>query len=95
MYSDDTAREIDAEVKRIIAEAIERVRNILDVRYDALVALTNRLIEIESVDHQELKLIVDENSSGPIVVPGTSIESRNKENSRSDEQSDSASSELG
>lgn len=86
MYSDDTAREIDAEVKRLIEQAIERVRKILDVRYDALVALTNRLIEIESVDHNELKQIVEENSPGPIVVPGTNIESR---------QSDSVSEETG
>ena len=70
-YSEQTAREIDEEVKRIIDEAIERTRHILEVRRDALVALTDRLIEVESVDSEELKSIVDENSTGPIVVPGT------------------------
>jgi cell division protease FtsH len=29
------------------------------------------LIEVESIDSDELKLIVDENSPGPLVVPGT------------------------
>lgn len=70
-YSEKTAREIDEEVKRIIDEAIIKVRHILDVRRDALIALTDRLIEIESVDADELKQIVDENSPGPLVVPGT------------------------
>lgn len=70
-HSEATAREIDQEVKRIIDEAIERVRHILDSRRPSLVALTNRLMEVESVDAPELKRIVEENSPGPLVVPGT------------------------
>jgi cell division protease FtsH len=72
-FSEETAREIDLEVKRIIDESVEKVRHILDVRSKALEALTQRLIDVESVDHDELKRIVDENSSGPIVVPGTDV----------------------
>lgn len=78
-FSERTAREIDREVKRIIDEAIERVRYILDARREALVALTNRLIEIESVDADELQRIVDISSTGPIVVPGTSLKRRSTE----------------
>ena len=70
-HSEKTAREIDEAVKRIIDEAIEKVREILAKRHDALVALTERLIEIESVDADELKQIIDDNTSGPLVVPGT------------------------
>ncbi|NLX54488.1 MAG: ATP-dependent zinc metalloprotease FtsH [Planctomycetaceae bacterium] len=70
-YSELTAREIDEEVKRIINEAIEKVRHILATRRAALESLTRRLIEVESVDAQELKAIIDENSPGPLVVPGT------------------------
>ncbi len=70
-HSEKTAREIDEEVKRILDESIEKVRHILDVRRAALEALTQRLIEIESVDSLELKRIVEENSSGPFVAPGT------------------------
>ncbi len=77
-YSEKTAQAIDDEVKRIIDEAIERVRHILEVRRDALVALTERLIEIESVDSDELKRIVENNSKGPFVVPGTSALKRNQ-----------------
>ncbi len=70
-HSEHTAQAIDAEVKRIIDESVEKVRHILEARRDALEALTNRLIEIESIDGQELKEIIDENSPGPLVVPGT------------------------
>ena len=93
-YSEDTARQIDMEVKRIIEQAVERVRKILDDRYDALLALTNRLIEVESVEYNELKQIVDENSPGPIVVPGTDVVSRTEadSNQAGDEGNEAASS---
>ncbi len=70
-FSEKTAREIDEEVKRILDESIEKVRHILEVRRNALEALTQLLIEIESVDAVGLKRIVEENSAGPLVVPGT------------------------
>ena len=78
-HSERTAREIDEEVKRIIDESIDKVRHILDVRRAALLALTDRLIEIESIDADELKQIVDEASPGPLVVPGTLPGARAKE----------------
>ncbi|QDU94356.1 ATP-dependent zinc metalloprotease FtsH [Lignipirellula cremea] len=70
-YSENTSRQIDQEVKRIIDEGIESVRHILDARRAALEALTQRLIEVESIDADELKEIIEENSTGPLVVPGT------------------------
>ncbi len=85
-FSEKTAREIDEEVKRIIDEAMERVRHILEVRRDALVALSDLLIEVESVDSDQLKRIVEENSTGPIVVPGTTFDTKRPETPlRSDE----------
>ena len=75
-FSEDTAQKIDLEVKRIIDEAIERVRNTLNVRKKALEALTQRLIEVESVDSAELKQLIDENSPGPLLVPGTDVSYR-------------------
>jgi cell division protease FtsH len=77
-YSEDTARQIDSEVKRIIEQAIEAVRNTLVVRKQALVALTDRLIEVESVDSTELQEIIDENSPGPLLVPGTDVPNRSE-----------------
>jgi cell division protease FtsH len=70
-HSEQTAREIDQEVRRIIDEGIERVKHILEVRRQALEALTRRLIEVESIDASELKRLIEENSQGPHVVPGT------------------------
>lgn len=48
-----------------------QVRSILEKRRDALVALTERLIEVESVESEELQRIIDDNTIGPLVVPGT------------------------
>ena len=47
------------------------MRHILELRRASLEALTRRLIEVESVDADELKRIIEENSPGPLVVPGT------------------------
>jgi cell division protease FtsH len=69
--SEQTMREIDEEVRRLIDEAIEKVRHILEQRRASLEALTKKLMEVESIDAEELKRIVDENSPGPLVVPGT------------------------
>jgi len=70
-FSETTAREIDLEVKKIIDQSIEKVRKILAVRQKALIAVTERLIEIESIDGDELRQIIEENSPGPVLVPGT------------------------
>lgn len=70
-HSERTAREIDEEVKRIIDHAIDKTRHILEVRKEALESLTKRLIEVESVDADELKLIIEACTSGPLIVPGT------------------------
>ena len=70
-YSEQTAREIDLEVKRILNESLEKVRRILESRRAALDALASELIEVESIESQDLRRIVEENNPGPQVVPGT------------------------
>lgn len=69
--SERTAREIDEEVKRIVDEMANRTRNVLEVRRAALVAVAEKLVEVESLDSAELKRIVEAASPGPLVVPGT------------------------
>lgn len=83
-HSETTAREIDLEVKRIIDESIEKVREILKTRRQALVALTERLIEVESIDGDELRQLIGENSPGPVIVPGTDAK-RAEENASEEE----------
>jgi cell division protease FtsH len=70
-HSEHTAREIDEEIHRILDENLERVRHILDVRRESLVALAERLIEVESISSDELQRIIEATSPGPLVVPGT------------------------
>jgi cell division protease FtsH len=73
-HSEQTAREIDEEVKRIIDESFEKVRHILQSRMASLESLSARLIEKEVVDSDELKQIIEANSPSPQIVPGTSAE---------------------
>ena len=71
-HSEQTAREIDQEIKRIIDESLEKARSILETRRNALVALADRLIEKETIDTEELRQIVEANLPSPMLVPGTS-----------------------
>jgi cell division protease FtsH len=70
-HSEHTAREIDQEVKRIIDGSIEKVRHILATRRGSLEALARQLIKKEVIDAEELKSIIDANSTSPVIVPGT------------------------
>ena len=70
-HSEQTAQEIDAAVRQIITQSLERVREILHQRREALVALAEELIVVESVDAHQLQRILDEYASSPRVVPGT------------------------
>ncbi|MCE5302967.1 MAG: ATP-dependent zinc metalloprotease FtsH [Planctomycetaceae bacterium] len=70
-YSEQTAREIDLEIKRILEESLEKVRHVLATRRTALVALAERLVEKESIDMAELRTIIEENSPSAMLSPGT------------------------
>jgi cell division protease FtsH len=75
-HSEETAREIDQEIKRILDESLEKVRHILEIRRKALLALAARLIEKEVIDSDELRAVVEANSPSPLIVPGTSAPKR-------------------
>jgi cell division protease FtsH len=86
-HSEKTAQEIDGEVSRIIEEGLSHVHSILKTRRAALDALTARLMEIESVDSDELVQILDDHSPGPRVVPGTDATPRRDDHvARTDDQ---------
>jgi cell division protease FtsH len=70
-HSEHTAREIDEEIKRIIDDSLEKVRRILETRRKALEALSDRLLDKEVIDSDELREIVEANSPSPAIVPGT------------------------
>jgi len=62
------------EVKRIIDKALEQVRHVISERRDALEAITKSLIEQETLDGEEFKQLMEENSKGARIVPGTEVE---------------------
>jgi cell division protease FtsH len=70
-HSEQTSRQIDEEIARIVDESLRRVRAILQNRRKALVALAERLIEKEVIDNEELREIIDANSPSAVLVPGT------------------------
>jgi cell division protease FtsH len=72
-FSEQTAREIDLEVRKIIEDATEEVRGILQSRRDALEALAQRLIEKEVIDGAELRQLLEQYHAGLKLVPGTLV----------------------
>ena len=77
-HSEQTAREIDQEVKRILDEGLQRTRHILESRRAALDAISNQLIKQEVIDATELKRLIEENSSSPMIVPGTDVDGKRR-----------------
>jgi cell division protease FtsH len=58
-YSEETAREIDCEVRRIIDEQYERVKRILAEKKRALIEGAKVLLELEVISGGDLKAIMD------------------------------------
>ncbi len=83
-HSEETAREIDEEVRRIIDAAIESVRAVLETRRVALEAVTGRLRECEVIDGAELRTLVEASTAAPQIVPGTATERRQPRPPQSD-----------
>src|SRR6476619_6688678 len=57
-YAEDTARLIDAEVKRIMKDAHDQARQILTGKRDMLEAVTRRLLEIEVMEGDQLRQLM-------------------------------------
>ena len=75
-HSEQTAREIDEEIARIIDRiAGEGAGTSSETRRQALVALAERLIEKEVIDNEELKQLIDANLSGARIAAGTADKS--------------------
>jgi len=57
-YSDDTAREIDEEVKVLLDRAYERARRILTEQRDLLDEIAEQLVAVETLDGEALQAIL-------------------------------------
>jgi cell division protease FtsH len=58
-YSDSKAQEIDAEVYRIVSEGYQKAKKILEEGHTALEALTQALLEFETIDSHEVEILVN------------------------------------
>src|SRR5215813_13006428 len=58
LYGEETAQKIDAEIKRILTEAHDKARDILTTSRDKLERVTRRLLEIEVMEGEELRLLL-------------------------------------
>jgi len=63
-YSEDTAQEIDGELKRIVTNCFDRARRILRDNNDILHAIARNLLEKEVLDGQEIDRIIEELRNG-------------------------------
>jgi cell division protease FtsH len=59
-YSEQTAQQIDHEVRKIIDKAYHRAKGVLTTYHDKLVAMAERLIEVETLDGMELEALLAE-----------------------------------
>ncbi len=57
-YSETTAVEIDAEIRRIVQESYEKARNILESHRDGLVRVAEALLELETIDGEEVRRMI-------------------------------------
>jgi len=58
-YSDDTARLIDEEVRRVVEEASQRARTTLEEHREGLDMIAQRLREVETLDGDELQKLLE------------------------------------
>lgn len=63
-YSEDTAKLIDQETRKIVNEQYERVKRLLSEKKDLMLAMSDRLMEKETLVHNELLEILGERPHG-------------------------------
>jgi cell division protease FtsH len=68
-FSEETAREIDSEVRRLVNTGYEKAKHIILENRDALVRIALALLEREVLDANELKLILEGKQLPARVIP--------------------------
>jgi cell division protease FtsH len=69
VYGEETAQKIDAEIKRILTDAHDTSRRILGENRDKLEVVTRRLLEVEVMEGEELRRLLD--APAPATTVGT------------------------
>jgi cell division protease FtsH len=70
-HSEEMAKLIDKEVARIIEDALAQTKEILEQRREVIEAVTQKLLEVETIDNDDLMNLIHANANGPYLVPGT------------------------
>ncbi len=68
-FSDDTAQQIDAEVKKFVHEGYTSAYTILDTHPDIMHRMSKYLLERETLDGEEIRLIIDGQDLPPMRSP--------------------------
>ena len=69
-FSEDTARLVDSEVKRIVEEAHSRCRKLLEENLDALHRIAQALLDRETITGDDLELLMDNKELPPLDTNG-------------------------
>jgi len=65
-FSEETARQIDLEVRRLIDEAYQSAHSILEAHQDAMHRIAAALLERETIDAEEVRLLIEGKELPPI-----------------------------
>ena len=57
-YSEQTARMVDEEIRKMVSEALDRAREVLNTNRDKVEALAARLLATEVIDEDEIRLLL-------------------------------------
>ncbi|HUA92565.1 MAG TPA: ATP-dependent zinc metalloprotease FtsH [Terracidiphilus sp.] len=58
-FSEETARQIDLEVRRLIDEAYQSARNIIEANKDPMHRIAAALLERETIDAEEVRMLIE------------------------------------
>jgi len=65
-FSEETARQIDMEVRRLIDDAYQSAYSILDTHQDAMHRMATALLERETIDAEEVRLLIEGKELPPL-----------------------------
>jgi cell division protease FtsH len=65
-FSEETARQIDLEVRRLIDEAYQSAHNIVETNADAMHRISAALLERETIDAEEVKMLIEGKELPPL-----------------------------
>ena len=87
-YSQKTAEAIDREIKRLIDEAYDKVKDLIENHRDEMEALTQALLKYETLDAEDVKQILNgETLDKPTVSDLLKLEQEKSEKKKDDDES--------